>query len=335
MRGIGTPMKESRRLSPSSRYFPKKSSIVRAVAVTAMASVLLVICGEEARAAVDWYVLLSAQNQPDSGPYLAHDNNDGVSLRRRWREVNPAPGVYDWSYLDREMQKVVSSGKGCMIRILAGVHAPDWIYAAGAQPFNTSSGVMPVPYDPVMLNWWHTFVRAMGARYGGVPNLRGVHVAGPTWRSAEMHMPRNLRDLRGYSHAKLINAWNQTVAVYAAAFPRASIVLNLSGAVQPGDKIPESVASTAVFGLFGRAALQFNAMKCDSNLNWRIPNLLATYASMNVTTGAQMVSTFNSEATVLCAIAQTSYFGADYVEVYSSDSPSVRTERVRRRRRRG
>jgi len=299
--------------------------------------VLFLLCCGKAQAAPDWYVLLSARNQPDSGPYLAHPNNVGVSLRRTWREVNPAPGVYDWSYLDREIQKVINSGKGCTIRVLTGVNAPNWIYSQGVQSFETSAGVMPVPYDPTLMNLWGQFVRQMGLRYGHLSAVKAVHVAGPTWRSAEMHLPSNIQNLPGYSHQKVINAWTFSTAAFADAFPDASIVLNISRAVATRDNIPESAAAAAVNGLMGRAALQFNAMKCDSNLNWRIPNLLAFYASMGVPTGAQMVRTFNNDAIVSCAVAQTSYFGASYVEVYSADSPSGQTETEpppRRRRRR-
>jgi len=53
----------------------------------------------------------------------------GVNIRMRWNEINTAPGVYDWSVLDREIRKAVENGKMYNLTFKAGAQGtPDWIF---------------------------------------------------------------------------------------------------------------------------------------------------------------------------------------------------------------
>ena len=53
----------------------------------------------------------------------------GVFLRFEWDEIETAPGVYDWSVLDTEVDRVVKAGKLYSLAFKAGkAGAPDWLF---------------------------------------------------------------------------------------------------------------------------------------------------------------------------------------------------------------
>jgi len=84
---------------------------------------------------------LTAAGKPNpSGPLgavtdgsWASDRNVGAFLRLRWNWVQPdGEGKYDWTVLDREVEKAVANGKLYSIGVKAGFHGtPDWIFDAG------------------------------------------------------------------------------------------------------------------------------------------------------------------------------------------------------------
>jgi len=56
-------------------------------------------------------------------------NLTGVFIRLRWDETNPAPGVYDWTAMDREIEKAVRSGKVYSLSFKAGSKGtPQWTF---------------------------------------------------------------------------------------------------------------------------------------------------------------------------------------------------------------
>jgi hypothetical protein len=76
------------------------------------------------------------------------DRNAGAFLRLRWSWLQPdGPGQYDWTVLDREVEKAVANGKLYSIGVKAGFHGtPSWIFDAGVdkltfREFGTHEGV--------------------------------------------------------------------------------------------------------------------------------------------------------------------------------------------------
>ena len=61
------------------------------------------------------------------------DRNVGGYLRLRWNWIQPdGEGQYDWTILDREVEKAVANGKLYSVAVKAGYHGtPDWIFDAG------------------------------------------------------------------------------------------------------------------------------------------------------------------------------------------------------------
>ena len=99
---------------------------------------------------------------------------DGVSLRQNWSEVEPSDGVYNFAYLDANIQAAQAAGKLVAISVAAGEGTPSWLFAEGAQGFKTIDPSascqlveIPIPWDPVFLSKWTTFIQRLGAHYAG------------------------------------------------------------------------------------------------------------------------------------------------------------------------
>ena len=178
-------------------------------------------------------------------PYLSNPDLDGFSLRVGWNEIEPTEGTYDWSQFDPVIAQATQHGKKVMLRILPGVRTPQWVYAAGAasfsyideNPFHYTYGqtvTMPIPWDPVFLNKWFSFVAAFGAKYADEPAVTIVAVTGPG-AGGEMHLLDKENASRwhavGYSNAVLIQAWQQTVDSFLAAFPEKHLSVAIANPV--------------------------------------------------------------------------------------------------------
>src|ERR1700738_982837 len=73
---------------------------------------------------------LQDPNQLSINPaILANPNVDGIALRSYWNHLEPADGVYDWSYIDKPLAQAVAAGKSVSLSDTAGIQTPDWVYA--------------------------------------------------------------------------------------------------------------------------------------------------------------------------------------------------------------
>lgn len=202
------------------------------------------------------FVLMSAGQQAVAQELLALPVVAGISLREPWSALEPQPGQYDWSSFDAPIAQARHAGKQVMLRVYAGIGAPDW----ALEGVTTATGqarvpgvrsaravTFPVPWDPVYLKRWHQFVAALGARYGADPTVVLVHMTGPTFKSGEMHLPKGpgmqaTWERAGYTSDRLVNAWTDTIASYARAFPDTCLALNLAHPIVADDVLRRLVA---------------------------------------------------------------------------------------------
>jgi hypothetical protein len=104
---------------------------------------------------VGWNAGLESLRPPGASYYRLWDK------KVAWRDVNPAPGVFDWSILDRRISLVESwGGKPLMVLGLT----PQWAAAdpAAGDP-RWGAGTASPPAD---INTWREYVRALVQRYG-------------------------------------------------------------------------------------------------------------------------------------------------------------------------
>jgi hypothetical protein len=127
---------------------------------------------------------------PGIGWQEAHDADDPllpetVSYRRSaygWASVNTAPGVYDWSAIDRDLQAAVSKGGQFSFRLYTmrgtgwgGHQLPQWVLDRGA---TLLPGGEPDYLNCAYQEEWARFVDVMRQRYDGNPDIAFIDISG-------------------------------------------------------------------------------------------------------------------------------------------------------------
>jgi len=263
----------------------------------------------------------------------------GVSLRASWKRLAPAPDRFDWSYLDSQMEAAGTAGKQVTLRILPGIHAPDWLYEQGAAAFEfTDSNPrhpmfghklrLPLPWDETFLKAWGKLIAALGARYGGNPHLAILHVTGPNRNSAEMHLPHLPEDRQhwqeiGYTPEKLTRAWQRCIDAWAQALPHVRLSLNLSPVIFD-DSVMRTVAQYGHEKYGRRFLLQNNALTAKPEHRRPDFALLQEYAR-KTTVGFQMLGmatakTNPRQGDLKQSIDNGLKMGAGYFEIYPHDA---------------
>jgi hypothetical protein len=173
---------------------------------------------------------------------------DGGYVRSDWTRLEPRHNDFDWSYLDRQISILSAHNKNASIAVDAGQRAPDWLFAMGAQRFNTVVEItrqkdfcqpirIPIPWDSVFLREWTNFVRAMGSHFASNPAVIVVTVTGIAYRTPEVLLPRSHggtangqgktcsypNDIEnwqsaGYTAKKMNAAFGEIIRAYRAAF---------------------------------------------------------------------------------------------------------------------
>jgi Beta-galactosidase len=74
--------------------------------------------------------LIDSRRSPPPEVYEI-DEVDGIYMRLVWSAIEPAPGAYDWSTLDRELDRPLRAGKKVSLSVITGGYAPDWLAGRG------------------------------------------------------------------------------------------------------------------------------------------------------------------------------------------------------------
>lgn len=143
--GIGAPVQAASTIAPDDR------AGFRALWSQSGAFTPALSAGPE----VGWNAGLTSMRPLGANYYRLWD------MKVAWRDVNPAPGVFDWSILDQRMAQVESwGGKPIMVLGLT----PQWAAAdPNAGDPRWGAGTASPPAD---LETWRAYVRALVQRYG-------------------------------------------------------------------------------------------------------------------------------------------------------------------------
>lgn len=174
-------------------------------------------------------------------PLLEQPFVDGALIRVRWNDLEPESGKLDWRYLDDEIAKVGALGKLYTLAIVGGPSTPSWLYKKGAKAYSFSlnnpyaskgrpmNSTLPLPWDEVYLQHWHSLIKKVGARYSRDPRLSLVHITLSSQNGFEMHLPysRGPRDPNqlplwkdfGFTEERYISAAKTTIDAFDQAFP--------------------------------------------------------------------------------------------------------------------
>jgi len=201
-------------------------------------------------------------------PYATMDwtwqnpNLTGVFIRLRWNEVNPGPGVYDWTAMDREIEKAVRNGKLYSLSFKAGSKGtPLWIFdpaIAGANAVKRLTfrdagdedepGCGPLmdlgsPADPnyrtLYFDLWKAAARRIRERNAWYRALAYVKPSGANLFSHENRLPKHCEpncaicnpqvwaEQGNYTPNALYEFYSQQHAMLAAEFPDKDISYQL------------------------------------------------------------------------------------------------------------
>jgi len=156
---------------------------------------------------------------------LAQDIVQGVTVRIYWKDIETAPGVFDWTKLDEHFELAQRLGKSVRLALGPGAYAPDWLTRQenntggyddtcveegkhetstfGVETFcaivaNGEDGdlikTFPVPWDDVYSRRWRLFLKAVVSHLEedegqGLDTLDWIAVTGPNGHNGEVSHP--------------------------------------------------------------------------------------------------------------------------------------------------
>jgi hypothetical protein len=294
-----------------------------------------------------------------SGVFIVTDHNvaiqpatytnpavDGIVIRTFWRNVQPAPDMFDWSFIDSQIQAASASGKKVILVVLPGAFTPAWaLQGVQTAQFVVDYGfvqgqtvTLPLPWDATYLSRWFAFVHVLGQRYDSNPAVVNVPATGPTSISEEMSLPNDPTAVTewkqlGYTLQMYESAWQQTLAAYTQSFPTTQI----SQTFYPGLAIPDASSESATrvdlanfaFNRYGQhVAFQENGLSARKNAPSLGYDLVQQY-SAKTTVGFEMGTSATEKpdqmggATAVSALRASVDLGlaagVKFLEIYEKD----------------
>jgi hypothetical protein len=219
------------------------------------------VFGREGRAAVieDWRGIYVA-TRPLMGPrstlpdaVFMQDGVSGIYIQLRWDKIEPSPGIFDFTMLDRELGRAIAHDKKVSLSVIAGGHSPMWLRREGGKllDFKVARGggqclaisIAP-PWDPVYQKRYSAMMTAVSAhidRMSASAAVRIVKLTGVARITEELRLPitTGRRDecgevdatgrwiAAGYRPDRVVNAWMALARSVANAFPNAILAQDI------------------------------------------------------------------------------------------------------------
>jgi hypothetical protein len=197
-----------------------------------MASTAPAAGGTGAAQSGPWGVYSLTHGSAPRDEALARPYVRGACVRAYWRDFEPEEGRFTWDLLDETLARVQRHGKKAAFRVMNGTGTPEWVYAAGAAPYNPrdrGETRLPLPWDDVFFEKWRGFIDALGRRYNGHAGVAYIAMSMPAGRWAEILFPVALPEVPGYSMERFVDSHRRVVDAYAAAFPDTPLTLAITG----------------------------------------------------------------------------------------------------------
>jgi hypothetical protein len=94
----------------------------------------------------------------------------GEAGRPKWRDMEPAQGVYDFSELQQVLTRARDNGYYYYCEFWTGPHAPRWIYARGVPKVATDNGTFPYYLDADYRTYATNYFHALAKFLAGLPD---------------------------------------------------------------------------------------------------------------------------------------------------------------------
>ena len=151
-----------------------------------------------------------------------------------WGELEPQPGKLNTEFLDKAIKETHNSGQKLAFRVMCcsttkgRPYHPKWLKEIGGRELIADhSGVTPLPIpdmdDPIILNAHLDFIKRLGERYDGHPDIDHLDLGSIGWWG-EWH----LSGTKKYKVPTLENRM-KVVDAYLAAFKKTPLIMLLNG----------------------------------------------------------------------------------------------------------
>lgn len=205
----------------------------------------------------------------------ANHQLSGVCLHIPWNEVEKEPGKCDFRAVDNFVAVLRSIGMKYQLCFKPGSSTPAFVYAEGAQPFQTrvtnpnranvgEAIVIPVPWDSVYQRNFSQAIAQLSEHYASDPLCVSVVLTCANFLSAEMHLPKRGGDLAkwkalGNYEGRLLDVYKKYTDEWAKAFPRQEISLHVSKVL---DLSPQFCEQVIDYGL-SKYPARFTIQNCQ------------------------------------------------------------------------
>lgn len=197
---------------------------------------------------------------------------DGVVLRVAWKDVEPAPGEFNWDSIDSRITSAKSNGLSVILAIVTGPNSPAWLVEEGAEFFISHSNgfvrpLFPLPWDGVFISRYTYLIENLGRRYDANDTIKRVRMTNSTSSGYEMSFGFNGDDnaefiASGFSVERITFSWIAVINAYASSFKKTPLDI----VVQPILGDTGTTSSVADYGL-STLGPRFGVHVTDWNLN--------------------------------------------------------------------
>ena len=210
-----------------------------------------------------------------SAQVRVNPNLSGVCLHIPWDQVEKQPGKPDFTGIDKTVAVLRSIGMKYQLCLKPGAHTPSFVYAEGAQPFETTvtnphranvgqAVRLPIPWDPIYQRDFSRIIQQLGERYADDPLCVSVVLTCANFMSAEMHLPKTRQDLSrwralGDYETKLLEVYKNFIDVWGTAFPKQELSLHASKVLDLSPSFCESVVDAGL----SRFPKRFSIQSCQ------------------------------------------------------------------------
>ncbi|MBI2208021.1 fibronectin type III domain-containing protein [Candidatus Woesearchaeota archaeon] len=181
---------------------------------------------------------------------LSHSEVRGVLVRALWSDIEPTPGVFDFSKIDQQVTAVKNAGKSYSLAVGAGgPGSPAWLMDTLKAPYitylfrGTTSYRLPLFWDATVQDRLNQLAQALGNKYGSDASLKLVYVSQMTANGIEGHLSYvDMTTLKnaGYTDDKWVEAGKQTAKNFANAFPTKAIAFEVHE-INGGSTVPSRI----------------------------------------------------------------------------------------------